>query len=189
VSFVTSTLPGLVVGVIVAIFSVWLTEKSFLRRHSNLVNGGVEGRTQLSQYVWRIKIVNEGKYPARNVRADVEKIESDGIPRKEIIVSPLNWMHNPTDLFTRDIYPNQTAYLDVCIANLTPNYDESFKLANPHVGSLDESSTIGKGLTKLTIGMYQESGQFKKMEVEIDWGGMLDAKSIKKTKVSIKKFS
>lgn len=184
----SSALPGLVVGVVVAIITVLLTEQAFLNRRSNLVEVGIVLNPQQSQYVWRLQLVNKGRYPARNVRADVERLLSESSQRT-IVVSPLNWAHNPGDIYTRDIFPNQTAYLDICVAYITPCYDpEHFKLSNNLVHTIDESSSIYKGETRVDIGLYQESGQRVKIELKIDWDGSYQKESLEGVEVSILRF-
>ena len=59
---------------------------------------------------FRIPIKNTGDYIARSVEASIEEVYFEGKKRTSFISMPLVWTHGSS---RRDIYPNQTVYLDL----------------------------------------------------------------------------
>jgi len=123
---------ALCIGIFSPIFTEWLTRRP---KKSNLVvikvitiiqenNNEIEPKPPLE--VSRLVIENKGKHTARIVEAYIENISDNGEIRKNFIPMPLMWTHG--QLFhdgwatSRDIYPNQTVYLDILNYVYNPEY-------------------------------------------------------------------
>lgn len=157
-------------GVLVAVFSVVFSEyrqarrNSVLRfrpveRHVQTVNVRLSNNTEreVEQYVWRLPAVNTGSRPARSVTTELKEIKEAGGLRAGVVAAPLNWMHNPPGIFTREIFRRQVAYLDVC--QWTRYYEPRPVLSNSPVMSMPMSNALPEDQAILRIEFYQESGQ------------------------------
>jgi hypothetical protein len=162
-------------GVVVALISVLVAEYFFRHRYSHLVFEDVASFDQshwdnqlkriIPEHVWRLPIRNEGAYAALDCRADVRQIADKGIQREGIIISPLNWTHNPLGIFTRAINPHETAYLDICNRIGVNNY----KLSNYHMFQIENSSRLDIVNTLVVVDLYQASGQRHRVQLSIHW--------------------
>jgi hypothetical protein len=121
-SEVPSIVIPMVVGVAVAIFSVWLTEWAIRRRFTNLEVSIV----LLSHYehpTIELRFKNVGMNEARDCFA--EWLQFDDRDSERILEHhPLNWSDNVTGNFVRTIFPHQTAYIQFTgtTVQLSPDY-------------------------------------------------------------------
>ena len=126
--------------------------------------------------VGRLIITNKGRFKATTVEAYIDQITSDGIAREDFFPMPLVWTHgqlNKNGSTVRDIYPNQTVYLDVFNHILDPEYKNNssviFAVAAGH--SIDSLSKMNLGESEILIKFYQESGQVNQVWIKADWDG------------------
>ena len=126
--------------------------------------------------VGRIIIHNAGSHKASSVEAYIEKIIFDGKLREDFFPMPLVWAHGQLNRLgptVRDIYPNQTVYLDI----INHVYDEyyvhedsvDFAVAAGH--GIDNLSRMNLGESELFIKLYQESGQVDEIRLKAKWKG------------------
>lgn len=139
--------------------------------------------------VGRLIIKNEGRYKASGVEAYIENISSDGEARDNFIPVPLVWTHgqlNEQGPTVRDIYPNQTVYLDVFNHIYDPNYvgESTVELAVAAGHGIDSLSKMNAGVSKMLIRLYQESGQVNSVTLKTDW----DMKSVLDLSISDAKY-
>jgi hypothetical protein len=157
-------------GIIVAIFSVWLSEYRQARRNSRLRFQPVEFHTQtaelalpvgtmqtVDQYVWRLPVINLASRPAHDVTTQLQEIVDLDALRPEVVAAPLNWMHNPAGIYTRDIFRSQVAYLD--IFQWTRQMQPRPVLCNSPVMGIPQSNSLPVDEVRLKIELYQVSGQ------------------------------
>lgn len=126
--------------------------------------------------VGRIVLKNNGKFIAKSVEAYIEKIIWDEEERKDFIPMPLIWTHgelNAKGLTVRDIYPNQTVYLDIFNHIFDPDYTgESSVIFSIATGTnYEDLSKLNIGKSELLIRLYQESGQINKVWLNVIWDG------------------
>lgn len=124
----------------------------------------------------RLMIENKGKFIAKRVQAYIEKIVDNGEQREDFVPMPLNWTHgqlNKEGFITRDIYPNQTVYLDVFNHFLDIDYagDRSVVLAVAAGMEFDSLSKLAIGESEMLIKIYQESGQVNDIKLKFSWNG------------------
>lgn len=100
----------------------------------------------------------------------------NGNERGDFIPMPLVWTHghlNKNGPTIRDIYPNQTVYLDVFNHIYDNGYADdnivSFAVATGH--NTDNLSGVTSGQSKILIKLYQESGQVTKICLKVNWDG------------------
>lgn len=122
-------------------------------------------------------IKNTGQYKASSVEAYVEEIFDEGKKRSDFIPMPLVWTHgqlNKNGPTIRDIYPNQEVSLDF----FNHKYDDgyvgdnivSFAVATGHF--VDNLSRMALGESKISIVLYQESGQVDTIRLKVIWDGV-----------------
>jgi len=125
--------------------------------------------------VGRIIISNEGKYIAKSVEAFIETIEWDDKEREDFFPMPLHWTHgqlNEKGPTKRDIYPNQTVFLD-----FFNHIFDSYYVGDPVLFAVaaglevDNLSKMNIGTSFVKIKMYQESGQVLTFFVKAEWDG------------------
>lgn len=171
-------------GALVAVFAVVLSEYVQTRHFSKLQFGEVELHRQfvpilddyrlpvydddgnemtIESYVWRLRVSNVGRYPAYDVTTELAKIYDEGQLRPDVVVAPMNWMHNPPGSFLRDIFGSQSAYLDIC--QWTRYAIDIPMLSNTPVSGIAQSNELRSGETTLLIRFFQRSGQ--RIDVEI----------------------
>lgn len=139
------------------------------KRKSDIKALEVVGVYQNSIRYYRLVLRNEGKYTARNIEVDVEEVyDEGGKERDNFIPAPLRWTHINTT--TRNIFPNQVAYLDIC--EFKQEQGRSFiRLFAPNIKNLNDMPYLGAGQTKLVLRHYQENGQTGEIEVFVNWSG------------------
>ncbi len=124
--------------------------------------------------VGRLILENKGKYKAKSVEVYLEQIVSNGEVRKDFFPIPLKWTHgqlNKSGVTVRDVYPNQTVYLDI----FNHIYDDSFvgdhivKFAVAAGNDVVNLSRVATGESEVFIKIYQESGQVFPIHLKIDW--------------------
>jgi hypothetical protein len=110
------------VGIVVAIFSVWLTEWTIRRRFSTLeVSIVLLSNDELPTV--ELRFTNVEKNEVRD--CFVEWMGFDDHDRERIVEHhPLNWADNVTGNFVRTIFPHQTAYIQFTGTSeqLSPNF-------------------------------------------------------------------
>jgi len=179
------TASATIVALFVAFFTIWWSNKP---KKSNLKVEGVsivnqdpaqeEDEKNLSRLlnVGRIVIKNLGKYKAQSVEAYIEKINFQGKEREDYFPIPLFWTHGQLNKYgptVRDIYPNQTVYLDIYNHIYTDEYDGNsiVKFAVAAGDNLENLSRANLGESEVIIKMYQESGQVDHIHLNIYWDG------------------
>lgn len=126
--------------------------------------------------VGRLILKNEGKYIAKSVEACIDRIRFDGEWRDNFFPMPLYWTHgqlNKNGPTVRDIYPNQTVYLDLFNHLYDPNYtgNNSVVFAVAAGQGIDDLWRTNLGESELFLKFYQESGQVDEVCVKIIWDG------------------
>lgn len=124
--------------------------------------------------VGRVIIKNEGGYVAKSVEAYIDRIKFDGEFRADFFPIPLFWTHgqlNKNGPTVRDIYPNQTVYLDLFNHLYNTEYVKSSTVvfavaAGQGVENLEK---MNLGRSELYIKFYQESGQVDELCIEARW--------------------
>jgi hypothetical protein len=147
-----------------------LSEYRQANRHSKLRFFEVEEHNQnvvLPFSIWRLPIENFKIHPAYGCTADLESIEEEDAFRPQVVVAPLNWMHNPSQIFERDIYFGQRAYLDIC--QWSPIEMANPVLCNSAVMNIPDSNELRISPTHVEILLYQKSGQRIRIRIEISW--------------------
>lgn len=127
-------------------------------------------------HVGRIIIKNTGRFKASAVEAYIEKIFSDDEERKDFFPIPLIWTHgqlNKNGPAVRDIYPNQTVYLDLFNHIFNNDYinNNIVVFAVAAGGHVENLSRVNLGMSEVVIKIYQESGQVDQVRVRINWNG------------------
>ena len=127
--------------------------------------------------VGRVIIKNSGKFKAKAVEAYIEKITDSGEIRTDFFPMPLIWTHgqlNKDGLTVRDIYPNQTVYLDIFNHMLDREMvgDRSVLLAVAAGNDVPAFSRGALGESVLLLKLYQESGQVTEVPLRIAWNGI-----------------
>ncbi len=121
---------------------------------------------QQYQYLYRLQIVNDSNYIARNVQIDIEDIV-ESTNSRNIIPAPMRWTHGDTK--PKDILPHQTVYLD--LIEVKQEQGRFIKLTAPNIMDLDEMSVLNKGISILYFRQYQENGQTREFKLKIEWNG------------------
>lgn len=118
--------------------------------------------------VYRLIILNDSNYLAKNVEVDIKEIIDDGgVSRINFVQSPLNWTHLSQK--PRDIYPHQDAWLDLFDVTLTQG--KYMRLSAPNISGLPDLPYLKQGKTKLVLNYYQENGQNGTIELQVEWNG------------------
>lgn len=119
-------------------------------------------------YMGRLIIKNKGKFIAKSVEPNINNLEAKQ-DKKFFFPVPLQWTHyqiskkNPS---IRDIYPNQSVYLDLFY------FDKNKKTAKFTITAgkgLSELEDIVIGENKVNIVIYQKSGQVDSFKLKIVW--------------------
>lgn len=127
-------------------------------------------------HVGRLVVKNIGRHKAVAAEAFIEKVVSNGDVRKNFIPMPLVWTHgrlSKTGPIVRDIYPNQTVYLDIFNHiydySYAGNSNVVFTVAAGH--NNDNLSQMNSGESELFIKIYQESGQVDDVIIKSNYDG------------------
>ena len=126
--------------------------------------------------VGRLIIKNEGEFIAKSVEAYIDRIKFDDELRDDFFPIPLFWTHgqlNKTGPTIRDVYPNQTVYLDLFNYLYDPEYvgNSSVVFAVAAGQGVDNLWRMNLGESELFIKFYQESGQVEEVCVKAVWDG------------------
>jgi hypothetical protein len=119
-------------------------------------------------YMGRLIIKNEGKFIAKSVEPYLDNVKSSE-SKKYFFPVPLKWTHselNSINPSVRDIYPNQTVYLDLFY------YEKNSEKAKFIIAAgkgLNDLETVSMGKNEISIVFYQESGQKDEFDLEIFW--------------------
>jgi hypothetical protein len=177
--FIQSNAPTLSVivttlAVIVALLTPWLV--NWLNNKPKKSELELENRSIVNQNGYlngRLIIKNNGRFIARSVEIFIESIKFNGEIRENFFPVPLRWTHKNTAI--RDIYPHQTAYLDLFVRERNDVKEYSLNIeAGYGIPSLSGLDCYGK--SELFLRFYQESGQVEESVVEIDLNGPNDPK-------------
>lgn len=177
------TAAATIVALFMPLLVIWLNNRP---KKSNLVFEGTsivhqdsmpeEEHVRKLLDVGRLIITNKGGNKARMVEAYIDKIISDGDEREDFFPMPIVWTHgqlNKNGPTIRDIYPNQTVYLDVFDYFLDPGYVGNssvlFAVAAGH--GVDNLSKMNSGESEILIKFYQESGQVDQVWINAHWNG------------------
>ena len=165
---IVTTIPGIIVGIAVALSVDWFRKKF---QTSRLKAVQVSYYRQNEMGVFRLIIKNDGSYKASKVEVYVDEVWEDGKKRDNFVPAPMWWMHQPQNAeLRRDIFPNQKVFLD--LLNLTEKWgDEFIKLAAPNLLGIKDMPVIKKGKTRIILRYYEENGQTDKFEISVDWSG------------------
>lgn len=173
------------IAVVVALATPWIVKWLNERpKKSSLVFKNTSIIRQLSNNcgsarnllnVGRIILTNEGKYKAKLVEVYIEEIISNNKKRENFFPIPLKWTHgelNQKGITVRDIYKNQTVYLDIFNYVYNGIYNNcSIELAVATGLEYDDFSKIYKGESRILIKLYQESGQVNEVWLKLSWDG------------------
>lgn len=175
-------------AVIVALFIPWIAswlnnrpkKSKLVFKGTSIVNqdNNPDTKEELARLlnVGRLIIKNEGKYIAKCVEANLDQIGFDDELRDDFLPIPLFWTHgqlNKNGPTIRDIYPNQTVYLDLIHHYYDPNYvgSNSVVFAVAAGQGIDNLWRMNLGESKLFIKLYQESGQVDNVCIKTLWDG------------------
>lgn len=170
-------------AVVVALVTPWIIEYLNNKpKKSNLQAVGISivdqagethGDWKEEHCVGRLVLTNTGKFVAKSVTANLEKIFYDEEERENFFPAPLKWTHgqlNKDGETVRDIYPNQTVYLDVYNYFSDERYEDV--PVNFAVGGgveIHNLSVMNYGKSVIYIKLYQESGQVEEIRLEANW--------------------
>jgi len=182
-----TTIGSIVVGVLVAVIAVRLSGNAQLHRFSILQLYPIQKHEQVTNRTstfWRLPIENVGKHTCFSATAEVVEIVDRDSRRQGVIIAPLNWAHNPPNIYTKDISPNQIAYLDIC------QWDNSVvppKISNPTVSSISNSSDLNVESESIGLRLFQRSGQVIEVRIGLTWvesggGGVIESVAVTKLK-------
>jgi hypothetical protein len=180
---------GTVSAVVVALITPWIInslnnkpkKSKLVVVGSSVINqdtaeGEIEENIKHLLNVGRIAIKNIGEHKAVAAEAYLEKVFLDDAERKNFIPMPLVWTHgqlNKSGPAIRDIYPNQTVYLDIYYQIYDDGYVNNnivdFSLATAFDNK--NLSFLGIGRSKILISIYQESGQVVPINIECIYDG------------------
>lgn len=149
-------------GVFVAVISVTISEYRQARRNSRLRFREVDMQIQMKgpdagEVVWRLPVTNVGSRPALELTGEVSMVEDNGVARVGLVTAPLNWRHNPREVFIRSVFRSQIAYLDVCQWALESEARPI--LSNSPVMGIRDSNELPNDSVRLRIDFFQQSGQ------------------------------
>lgn len=151
--------------------ALWQSEWKRRRERSDIRSLEVISVYQKPSYYYRLVLLNKGKYTARNIEVDVEEVYDDEDRKRDnFIPAPLRWTHINTT--TRNIFPNQVAYLDVC--EFKREQGKNLRLLAPNIVDLSDMPYLKAGQTRLILRCYQENGQTGKIDVFVNWSGRED---------------
>lgn len=175
-------------AVIVALFTPWIVnwlngrprKSKLVFKNTSVVNQDLNPDTDEDLVrllnVGRLIIKNEGKYIAKSAEVYVDRIKWDNEFRDDFFPMPLFWTHgqlNKNGPTVRDIYPNQTVYLDIFNylydSNYTANSSVVFAVATGQ--GVDNLWRMNLGESELFIKFYQESGQVDEVCIKANWDG------------------
>lgn len=122
---------------------------------------------QNNKWYYRLWLKNDSDYIAKNVVVNLEKVIDDDGNNREILLTPLSWTHRDEE--SRDIFPHQDAYLNICEVQLEQN--KFIRLTAPRIMHLDDMVIVKKGTTKILLRYYQENGQNDEIKLKIEWNG------------------
>lgn len=123
---------------------------------------------QTYQYIYRLAIKNDSDYVAKKIKIDIENVIDEGsVSRENFLPAPLSWTHGQEA--TRDIFPHETAYLDICAVKQEAN--KFITLTAPNIESFPDMAILKKGTTQLKVRYYNENGQTGDIKIKVVWNG------------------
>lgn len=161
-------------AVVVAFTSPWIA--SWLRNRPknsdlNVVDSYVFHQTA-ERSVGRIAIKNnKNGFKAVGIEVYVEEMEDNGILRENFLSVPLRWTHGQVNNdIVRDVYPNQTVWLDIFDYIWNPKTGGgTVKLSLVAGMEVDSFSEVNNEITRLKLSLYQKSGQIIPIRLKIVW--------------------
>lgn len=124
---------------------------------------------------FRLEVENKphklNRLKAVDVEVDVIKKYNKTSTNNNFVPAPLEWTHptNDNNRIQRTIRPNQTALLDICQWWQPLNASaHQLTIRAPHIFH-SNITNIDPGKTKLTLAVWQESGQKMIWEINISW--------------------
>ena len=152
-----------IVGVLIAIFSVRLSEWTTRRRLSELeISFVLLSASDHSTIELRFK--NVGKHEVRDCFTEWVEFD-DRVHEKIAMHRPLNWTDNVDGDFRRTIFPNQSAYIELTATSKVL----SKEFANQIIRSAQDVRDRKDG--SVTIELSWHSGQMSRIEVVYFWSG------------------
>lgn len=152
-----------IVGVLIAIFSVRLSEWATRRRLSELeISFVLLSASDHSTIELRFK--NVGKHEVRDCFAEWVEFD-DRVHEKIAMHRPLNWTDNVDGDFHRTLFPNQSAYIELTATSKVL----SKEFANQIIRSAQDVPDRKDG--SVTIELSWHSGQMSRIEVVYFWSG------------------
>lgn len=139
------------------------------REKTKLIPGEVFKVLQGATYHYRLPLTNESGYIARHMEVDLEKVIDDDGTERIIVPTPLDWTHRHHNESLRDIFPHQTALLNIC--EVQQKQGEFIKIRAVPIMHLKDMVVVKKGTTKVFLKYYQENGQTGKLKLKIVWNG------------------
>ncbi|MBI2611690.1 hypothetical protein HYW54_03015 [Candidatus Gottesmanbacteria bacterium] len=127
-----------------------------------------EDRSLPAQWIYRLELLNDSNYIAKNVEIYIQEVYDNGANfRKNFIPSPLRWTHR--DSKPRNIFPHQTVLLD--LFEIKFRKLEPVVLAAPNLEGLKNIRDLRAGKMLLILKYFQQNGQTGHFEVKIEWNG------------------
>lgn len=156
------------VALLIAIYSEQFRN---LARRTNLSvkNVRINEQGNGNSVYYRLEIINEGNYPAKNVEVYVDSIQENSQTRENFLPVPLRWTHARAYMSAgvyRDIHPNQSVLLDFCEFVKDRNL---LHLSLAAGGENPEFAILHGGDMQVDIKIYQESGKTIKITLPISW--------------------
>jgi hypothetical protein len=160
-AFLVTFVGTCLVGAFVGVFTTRYGERARLRRYSKLRLSPIVRREQKNlngetAYFWRLPIRNLKIHAAYDVLAECIEIRDEGSAREGTVVAPLNWAHNPPNIYTRTIFRDQTAYLD--LFQIPSGVPEIWISCSPIIG-YPVLSRIEAETSEVRVLICQRSGQ------------------------------
>ena len=168
-SILIPTLPGIIVGLTVALLIDYIKRKTQL---SNVLANRITSINQDDHLiVFRLVLMNNGEYAAKSIEMQIDSI-LEGNDEREFIPSPLAWTHKDPKIPQRDIFPNQFVYLDLLNYKEYPDIGEIKLTVNtPNLVGIPDMIELNAGTTTLNLISFQENGQSRRFKIHIYWEG------------------
>lgn len=124
---------------------------------------------QNGQTYYRLPIQNIGDRYIEKIEYSIAKVQESNKEKRDLIPSPLNWMHLKSENnFTRDILPDQVAYLDLLLYQNNQD-DPKVRIQSNLIEHLHDMVEIKAGSTKLTLIYFSNNGVKGELKLRVDW--------------------
>lgn len=156
-------------AIVIALYGEWLKVKIFPSKleitGKSLVNQKNSNGNEIGYT--RLRFTNNGRTSAKNVTVYIEKIYDNHKLRKRFLPVPLRWTHDGQ--MSRDILVNQNWFLDLCALDNYAGGDPFPHFVLAAGRGIPSYDRIKKGITKIMLVIYQESGTKMSYQVILKW--------------------